>query len=492
MQFKNSNYSNATWIFIRCIGAIYLIAFLSFFFQYDGLIGQNGILPFARYLDSLQTNLGSRAYWLVPTISWLNQTDTFLYWQLIISLVFSVALIAGVLPIISSLILFISYLSIVNIGQSFMTFQWDILLLEAGFLAILISPVKLLSRLRDNKTPHILLIILLKLLLFKLMFSSGIGKLLSGDETWKNLTALNFHYFTQPLPNQIAWYAHQLPEWIHKTSVAVMLFIEIIVPFFFFTPARPRYLAGFLTIGLQIIIMATGNYTFFNLLSIVLCLFLFDDDFFKIFYRKSGLSFKDESITPSTTLSKIKLGSLSLIFFLIVSLSVIQFSRRYLGVRNLPEFVNKAVLYSSSYHIVNNYGLFTVMTTKRNEIIIEGSNDGINWKAYEFKYKPGDLKGGLHFVAPHQPRLDWQMWFAAFGNYRRNHWFVNLMYRLQEGKPEVLGLIKGNPFPDKPPKFLRAQLYDYKFTNWEERKSSGDIWKRTYLKYYMPVLRSSR
>ncbi|NIX15063.1 MAG: lipase maturation factor family protein [Candidatus Dadabacteria bacterium] len=488
MQFKNSNYSAATWIFLKFIGAIYLIAFLSFFVQYDGLIGQNGILPFARYLDSLQTNLGSRAYWLVPTISWVNHTDTFLYWQLIISLIFSVALILGVLPIVSSLILFISYLSIVNIGQSFMTFQWDILLLEAGFLAILISPAKLLSRLRDDKSPQILLIFLLKLLLFKLMFSSGIGKLLSGDETWRNLTALNFHYYTQPLPNQLAWYFHQLPEWFHKTSVAIMLFIEIIVPFFFFAPGRLRYLAGFLTIGLQIIIMATGNYTFFNFLSVVLCLFLFDDNFFKSFYRTNSLIFKENRSTQNTAFAKIKLGSLILITLLIVGLSAIQFSRRYLGVRNLPEFVNKAVLYSSSYHIVNNYGLFTVMTTKRNEIIIEGSNDGINWKAYEFNYKPGDLKGGLHFVAPHQPRLDWQMWFAAFGDYRRNHWFVNLMYRLQEGRPEVLGFFKENPFPDKPPKFLRPQLYDYRFTSWEERKSSGDFWKRTYLRYYMPVI----
>ena len=490
MQFSNSNYILTTRIFIRCMGVIYLIAFASFFVQFEGLIGQEGILPFADYLASLKTNLETRAYWLVPTISWLSSSDIFLYSQLIVSIIFSALLIAGVLPFVSSLMLWISYLSIVNIGQSFMSFQWDILLIEAGFLTILISPIKLLLKLKDNKSPHILLILLFKLLLFKLMFSSGIGKLLSGDETWRSLTALNFHYFTQPLPNHVAWHVHHLPEWFHKSSVAMMLFIEIIVPFFFFAPGRLRYLAGFFTIGLQIIIMATGNYTFFNLLTIVLCLFLFDDNFFKGFYRSNSLLLKEERVTGKTTCSRIKLGSLILVFFVIVSLSVIQFSLRYLGVRNPPQFLNRAVLYTSSYHIVNNYGLFTVMTTTRKEIIIEGSNDGRNWKTYEFRYKPSDLKGGLHIVAPHQPRLDWQMWFAALGDYRRNHWFVNLMYRIQQGAPEVLALLKENPFPYKPPRYLRAQLYDYTFTNTGEKKRTGDIWKRSYIGYYMPVLRS--
>ncbi|NIP37983.1 MAG: lipase maturation factor family protein [Candidatus Dadabacteria bacterium] len=424
----------------------------------------------------------------MPTINWINPADTFLYLQLIISIVFSALLIAGITPILCSIVLWISYLSIVNIGQSFMSFQWDILLLEAGFLTILISPFKLLSTPKGNTSPNILLIFLFKLLLFKLMFSSGIGKILSGEQTWRNLTALNFHYFTQPLPNHLAWYSHHLPQWFHKCSVAIMLFIEIIIPFFFFAPRRLRYIAGFLTVGLQIIIMATGNYTFFNLLSIALCLFLFDDTFFKQTGKNSNLIFKCDENQAGRKFTNIKLDSLSLLVLIIVSLTIIQFSRRYLGVRNIPQFVNNAVRYTSPFHIVNNYGLFTVMTTSRNEIIIEGSNDRVNWKAYEFKYKPGKLKGGLHFVAPHQPRLDWQMWFAAFGDYRRNHWFVNLMYRIGEGSPQVLGLLKHNPFPDSPPKYLRAQVYDFKFTNWDERESSGDYWKRTYLGYYMPVL----
>jgi hypothetical protein len=490
MPFKKSNYTLTSWIFIRCIGVIYLIAFISFFVQYEGLIGQNGIIPFARYLDSLQTNLGSKAYWLVPTIGWLNGTDIFLYWQLIISIIFSILLIAGILPFFSSLLVWVSYLSIVNIGQAFMSFQWDILLIEAGFLTILASPLKLISRPSVDKSPHIIVVFLFRLLLFKLMFSSGIGKILSGDETWRKLTALNFHYFTQPLPNQVAWYIHQLPEWFHKISVAIMLFIEIVVPFFFFAPARLRYIAGILAITLQIIILATGNYTFFNILSISLCLFLFDDSLFRTVNKNTNLVFKKDEDSFSSKSANIKIAALSVLVLIIMSLNIIQFSGRYLGLINLPHTISTAVRYVSSFHIVNNYGLFTVMTTTRAEIIIEGSNDGRNWKAYEFNYKPGDLKGGVRFVAPHQPRLDWQMWFAALGDYRRNPWFVNFMYRILEGSPEVLALLKYNPFPDNPPKYLRAQVYDYTFTNNEERSGTGDVWKRTYTRYYMPVLRS--
>jgi len=475
MLVKNYNYTLTSWIYIRSIGFIYLIAFISFFFQYEGLIGTSGIAPFDRYLDSLQLNLGSKAYWLVPCINWLNSTEIFLYWQLIISIVFSILLILGIIPLFSSIIVWISYLSIVSIGQVFMSFQWDVLLLEAGFLTIFISPFKLFSGPSSDKSPHILFVFLFRLLLFKLMFSSGIGKILSGDEAWRNLSALNFHYFTQPLPSPVSWYIHQLPEWFHKISVAIMLFIEIIVPFFFFAPRRLRYIAGFLTIFLQIIIFATGNYTFFNLLSVSLCLFLFDDSLLRSTNKNRNLILKDDENSFQSNSAKIKTVVLTTFVFIILSLNIIQFSRRYLGLRDLPQFLSHVVRYTSSFNLVNNYGLFTVMTTSRPEIIIEGSNDGRNWKAYEFKYKPGDLNGGVRFVAPHQPRLDWQMWFAALGNYRRNPWFVNFMYGISEGSPEVLALLKDNPFPKNPPKYLRAQVYDYTFTNNEERSENGDV-----------------
>jgi len=488
MLFKNSNYTLASGIFIRCIGVIYLIAFISFLVQYEGLIGSGGIAPLDRYLDSLQLNLGSKAYWLVPCINWLNSTEIFLYWQLIISVIFSILLIIGIIPIFSSIILWISYLSIVNVGQVFMSFQWDVLLLEAGFLTIFISPFKLFSGRSSEKSPHILFVFLFRLLLFKLMFSSGIGKILSGDETWRNLSALNFHYFTQPLPNTVSWYIAQLPQWFHKISVAIMLFIETVVPFFFFAPRRLRFIAGIITIILQIIIFATGNYTFFNLLAVSLCLFLFDDSFFRSANKNTNLILKDDENSFSGKSAKIKTVALSAFVFIILSLNIIQFSRRYLGLRDLPQVITQVVRYTSSFHLVNNYGLFTVMTTSRPEIIIEGSNDGRNWKTYEFNYKPGDLKGGVYFVAPHQPRLDWQMWFAALGDYRRNPWFVNFMYRISEGSPEVLALLKDPPFPKNPPKYLRAQVYDYTFTNNKERSETGDVWKRTYTRYYMPVL----
>lgn len=490
MLSRNNNYGFSSWLFTRCIGIIYLIAFVSFFVQYEGLISQNGILPASRFLDSLHTNLGSRAYWLVPTINWLGSTDVFLYWQLVISILFSILLISGVLPFISSFVLWVSYLSIVKIGQGFMSFQWDVLLLEAGFLTILLSTLKIISRASDSRSPHILLIFLFKLLLFKLMFSSGVGKLLSGDETWRNLTALNYHYYTQPLPNPIAWHVHHLPHWIHKLSVAVMLFIEIVVPFFFFAPKRLRYIAAYLTIGLQVVIMVTGNYTFFNMLTIFLCIFLFDNAFFTKYTDSPKLLFATTHERRIKYLS-LKTLSLSILVLLVSSITVIQFSSRYLGYRNIPGFLSPVLRTISSFHLLNTYGLFTVMTTKRNEIIIEGSNDGIEWKAYEFKYKPGDVKDGLSIVAPHQPRLDWQMWFAALGSYRQNPWFVNFMYKLQERSQPVLYLLKTNPFPESPPKYLRVQIYDYEFTYREQRNTTGNIWKRSYIGYYIPVFKTN-
>jgi len=475
---------------MRFIGVIYFIAFVSFFLQSEGLIGDTGILPFNEYLKAAYDKLGSNAYYIIPAINWFNDSFIFLKFQLIFSIVASIFLILGITPLLTSLVLWISYLSIVSIGQVYMSFQWDALLLEAGFLTIFISPLKLISRPTSDKSPHILFVFLFRLLLFKLMFSSGIGKILSGDETWRNLTALNFHYFTQPLPTPISWYIHQLPDWFHKISVILTLFIETIVPFFFFAPKRLRFIAGFLTIILQLIIFATGNYTFFNLLSISLCLFLFDDSLFISTNKNRKLIFKDEENSNRSKSVRIKTIVLAVFVFIILTLNIIQFSRRYLGLRNIPDSVSITLRYISSFHIVNNYGLFTVMTTTRPEIIIEGSNDGKTWKSYEFKYKPGDLKEGDYFVAPHQPRLDWQMWFAALGDYRRNPWFVNFMYKILEGSNEVLALLKDNPFPQNPPKYLRAQVYDYEFTDTQERSANGEIWERTYKRYYLPVLKN--
>ena len=399
----------------------------------------------------------------------------FMHWQLLVSIFLSLLLIAGFSPLGVTILLWISYLSVVNVGQIFMSFQWDVLLLEAGFLSIFISSFKLI------------LIFLFRLLLFKLMFSSGIGKLLSGDEAWRNLTALDFHYFTQPLPNPLSWYMYQLPEWFHKLSVLFTMAVEIIVPIFYFASRRPRRIAGYITIIFQLIIMATGNYTFFNLLTIFLCIFLFDDNAFASLTSGYRYTVKPTNFTQAVDQPTKQIRvALVILAVLILFLNVLQYSIRYLGLRNSPRPLLIATRYISGLHIVSNYGLFTVMTTDRPEIVIQGSNDGIKWSDYELWYKPGDPKKPLSFVAPHQPRLDWQMWFAALGNYRSNPWIINLLYRIKSGSPDTVNLFRKNPFPDTPPVYLRAVLYDYEFTNIKERKETGAIWKRSYKGLYLP------
>ena len=488
-----NSYILSRWLFIRSIAVVYLIAFSSFLFQSKGLIGSNGISPAEIYLSALKLTYGDKAYLFFPTLAWLDKSDLFLQILPIAGIILAFLLILGFLNLPILIALWMIYLSLLTVGQSFMSFQWDILLLESGFLAILLSPVSLFSLPYKDKPPNFVIVFLTRFLLFRVMFSSGIGKLVSGDPTWRDFTALNYHYYTQPLPTPIAWYAHQLPEWLHKISVQSMFIIEIFVPFFYFAPRIPRFIAGFLTIMFQIGIMLTGNYTYFNILTIILCIPLFDDNFFLGIITKNlelVKKFKTH-ITQETKISVLRRNVIIVFATVILFLGSIQVAGTVYGYRNLPEFLISPYRFFSRFRIVNGYGLFTVMTTTRPEIIIEGSSDGKTWKEYTFKYKPDSTDKSLPIVAPHQPRLDWQMWFAALGHYRANQWFINMMYRLLEGSPDVIDLFRNNPFPDSPPRFIRAKLYKYEFTDLEERKSDNKIWKREYIDLYMPILKNN-
>ena len=269
-------FESRRWFF-RSLGGIYLIAFLSLWMQVDGLIGEHGILPVAEYLPAAREQIGGNAPFLLPTLCWLNSSDAFLHFLCGAGAVISILLIAGFLPVISLVLLFVFYLSLTIAGQTFLSFQWDILLLETGFLAIFFAPVRWrISGGRDapiSRVGHFLL----KLLLFKLMLMSGVVKLTSGDDSWWNLTALDYHYWTQPLPTVFGWWAHQGPEWFRKFSTFFVLVVESVVPFFIWAPRRLRHIACALLILLQILIALTGNYCFFNLLTIALCLLLIDD-----------------------------------------------------------------------------------------------------------------------------------------------------------------------------------------------------------------------
>jgi len=320
------------------------------------------------------------------------------------------------------------------------------------------------------------------LLLFRLMFSSGVVKLASGDPTWRSLTALRYHYETQPLPTRAAWYFHQLPGGFQDLSVLVMFFIELCLPFLIFGPKYLRITAAAGITFLQVLIFITGNYGFFNLLAIALCLLLVDDSSWPKRWGPSGNERRATRLKPWPKSIQVSLA----VFIVLMSLVQVTalFSQRF----QWPAPIGYLIQASGPFYIVNSYGLFAVMTTIRPEIIIEGSSDSNTWLPYEFKYKPGDLKRAPMQVAPYQPRLDWQMWFAALGNYKNNPWFLNFMVRLLQGSPEVLKLLANNPFPERPPRYIRATLYRYRFTDFAARRREGTWWQREKMWPYVPPL----
>ena len=475
-------YFAATALFLRLLGLCYLAAFLSLWVQVDGLIGSHGVLPIAPFLEWVKSQTGASRFWLVPTLSWLSSGDGFLHAQCALGTAAALLLVAGLVPAWSAALAWALYLSLSVAGQTFLEFQWDILLTEAGLLAIfLAAPSRL--RFRSGLCSPRLARFLLVWLLFRLMLSSGVVKLGSGDEMWRNLTALRVHYETQPLPPWTAWFIHQLPPSFQTVSCLFMFFVELAVPFLFFAPRRLRHFGAAMTILLQLVVAATGNYAFFNLLTIALAVLLFDDTLFPERWRAAAVASGGKTGWPRWVL--IPLAAVWL------AASAVPFALS-LGLRGaIPGPLVAVYRLVSPLRSANGYGLFAVMTRERPEIVLEGSDDGETWKPYEFRWKPGDPLRRPRFVAPHQPRLDWQMWFAALGDSRANPWLMSTMERLREGSPEVLGLLATNPFPGRPPRYVRAVLYDYNFTNAEERRSSGAWWKRELRGLYAPVLGGS-
>jgi predicted DCC family thiol-disulfide oxidoreductase YuxK len=465
---QKPSYIIASSLFSRALALIYCIAFVSFGRQVRGLIGAQGILPVTEFLAEVAQQLGASRFWRVPTLFWWANSEYALE-----AIVWGGAVLAFVAAFVrphsaaqkaAFVVLFAFYLSIVTGGQIFMGYQWDYLLLEAGFLAIFLKPAY--TR-----------VWLFRWLLFRLMFESGAVKLLSGDLSWRNLTALAVHYETQPLPTPIAWYMMQTPLWFQKVSTASVFFVELLLPLLMFGPRRLKQIAAAGTILLQFLILLTGNYTFFNLLTIALCLFLLDDRFLSRIDTRHA-----RSVRPVRSHRYIS----AVLFAFLMALSLPQLGSMF-GIE-MAVSVRRALAFASPFGVVNSYGLFATMTVTRPEISIEGSNDNIEWRPYIFPYKPSPLNRAPGWVAPFQPRLDWQMWFAALGTYRENPWLLSFMVRLLQGSPPVLQLMAQNPFPVQPPKYVRAMVYQYRFTNFDERRRTGNWWKRELLGTHVPPI----
>ncbi|MCB0354894.1 MAG: lipase maturation factor family protein [Bdellovibrionales bacterium] len=474
-----ASYSLTRWVLLRGLALVYLFSFLSFTIEVAGLVGPDGIAPAGEFFEAQQHQLGTSAQFLVPSVFWFDASQRALQGVGIAGILFSVAGLFGILPLITFTLLWGLTLSCVTVGQLFYSYQWDTLLLEAGFLALFLAPLSFVHRLSSESPPQPVFIWLFRWLVFRLMFFSGLVKLMSGDLSWQNLTALTFHYETQPLPNPLSWYAHQLPLWFQRGSAALMFVIELVLPFCIFGPRALRVAAFFGFSALQILIFATGNYTFFNLLALVLTLSLLDDKSLSRFVPE-GL-FREYVLTlQNRAASGWKNGVAAVVASLLFAFSLIPIG----GLAYLPPVLQQAFLLATPYHISSSYGLFAVMTQTRNEIILEGSVDGKEWLPYEFTYKPGALERVPGQIAPLQARLDWQMWFAALGTCRQNPWFLRFQQRILENSPSVLALLETNPFVKTPPRFIRSLLYRYSFTSWGEK----NWWKREQIGPYCPII----
>jgi len=472
-DYEPPRFDLVSWLFLRAMGVIYLAAFASFGMQALGLIGSHGILPLSEFMDAIRSQVGPERYWWFPMIFWFDHSDLAIQAVCWAGVALSILLIFNAMPRVSVLLLYVLYLSLFNAGQIFMGFQWDMLLLEAGFLAFILSIAM---------KPGIWL---LRWLVFRFMFLSGAVKLLSGDPTWSNLSALSFHFQTQPLPTPIAWYAHHLPWAILTASTAATFVIELILPFFIFCPRRLRFVAAFGILLLQVLIFITGNYAFMNLLAMALCIVLFDDAALRKVtpLRLARVLQRHVGTSKPRVVASYAAEAFAL---LIVFVSIAQLHAIFGGrISSAAMLVDEEI---SPLHLVNTYGLFAVMTTTRPEIIFEGSDDGVHWREYAFRYKPGDVMRRPRWNAPYQPRLDWQLWFAAMEPASQNPWVMRFMQRLLEPSPDVNALLGDNPFPHKPPLYVRALLYDYRYTSRAEREATGAWWVRQPEGIYCPAI----
>ena len=481
---------------VRLLGLVHAVAFASLWLQIEGLVSSRGILPVAPWLERVDAIVEGTAWLRAPTLLWLWAGDAALHLLCAVGVLCAIAVMAGVATFWMLAILWVAYLSLAVAGQTFLQFQWDALLLETTVCALFLVPFAWRPGRRSagesatlDSRPGIWL---LRALLFKLMFLSGVVKLLSLDETWLDGSALRFHYWTQPLPLATSWWMHHLPEWTHRFSSWAMLAIEIAVPFLIFGPRLMRFVAAGVLVAFQVLIAATGNYGFFNLLTIVLCVSLLDD---AVLRRLPGRRSSEPAVGPRSRRRPALrwcLASLvlALSFVVFVRELVYTVPRQELRPDNalgpaLLDTAQRLVLEPTApvlervdpFRSISGYGLFRVMTTSRQEIALEASDDGVKWRELEFRFKPGDPARRPRWATPHMPRLDWQMWFAALAP-RQAGWLVPLSERLLEGEPAVWRLLAEELPAAGPPQWLRLVLYDYRFTTPEERRASGAWWHR--------------
>jgi len=470
------NYSSGFWLFARLTGLVYFLAFLSLFLQIPGLIGTEGILPAQNLLHRVTEFVGSNSAFLaLPSLTWpFGASDISLRLIALIGLLSSLALTFGLFRPFSAALSWLSWLSFVNIGQDFLSFQWDTLLLEAGFLLIFLEKPGLPPRPAGSDAPPRLVCWAFWFLLARLMFSSGVVKLFSGDPTWTDLSAMTYHFETQPIPNPLAWFIHQLPHPLLKLSTIFTFVIELLLPFtLLFPQPKVRLTASLGFLSLMLLIAATGNYAFFNLLTIGLSLVLIENRYYPSWLQPKMIPL------PYTPVPWRHLSSLAALLQLSLAVPTLFLTLGLLP-RTGSSFFTQWERIFAPWHLTSGYGLFAVMTTRRPELTLERSSDGLEWQPILFSYKAGPPDRLPPQIAPFQPRLDWQMWFAALSAERGQlpGWFTPFLKKLQKGEPEVWNLLPPQPHSSGND-YLRLRLDQYHFTTPSERSTTGNWWRIT-------------
>lgn len=473
----------SAWLFLRLLGAVHMISAWSLWIQYEGLIGSRGLAPSAQWMERLAAN--SVAWWQVPTLAWWSASDSFLAGLCGAQFLGGLLLLTGLLAWPSLVLAGVCALSLMLVGGPFLSFQWDALLVETTFFALFLQPFTGWRPSAPARQPyHRVGLLLLQVLTFKLMLSAGLVKLASGDKVWADASALSYHFFTQPLPTWTAWHVQQWPAGVLKALCLAMFFIELVCPFLLLLPRWFRAGGGVFFVLLMVGIAATGNYTFFNLLSAALALTWIDDRFWRATVSR-WISLEPATPPAPTAAAPWRRIAPILAGFLFLPLHLwLTFAAGGRTRSTLPPAPWGPVLNAvRPFAVMNSYGLFAVMTTRRPEISVELSADGHLWFAVEFRNKPGDTFKPPAFVAPHQPRLDWQMWFAALADgspqpWQHSPWLISLLQALLEQRPEVQKLLAVLPKGIGTPRFARCMVTDYEFTSRAERAANGAWWKR--------------
>lgn len=489
------------WIFLRALGLIYFSAFYSFLFQVKGLIGPNGILPAGEYLHQVSSYFhGAWALWYAPTVLWMGSSDPALLIVCWLGVLASVAAVFNLWPRLSLFICMICFLSFIAAAGEFSSYQSDGMLLEAGFISLFFAPPGLRPGLGAAHAPSRFSRFLLQWEWFRIYFESGLVKLISGDYSWRHLTAMDDYYQNGPLPTWVGWYVQHLPHKFHAFTALLTLVMELGLVFMLFLPRRVRIIGFFIVTPFQIGIILTANYTFLNYLVLVLGFLLLDDDFLRSILSKRWSHpavVEEKKVEPAKwqhwLLPLRRVGAavfLGWIFYVTTALLLALFAESgYFPA--LPELLVKPVRALGPFRIANQYGLFAVMTHARYEIEFQGSNDGQTWTAYPFRYKPQDVSRRPGIYAPYQPRFEWNLWFASLGGWRNSPFVLQTEEKLLTGSPQVLSLFAGNPFPKGPPQRIRAVISQYWFTDMATRRKTGAWWRRETLGLYAPAIERS-